>query len=84
MLRKILTLFVYTLTEDEKYSLLNRGNLTEQIEILLYKKEKNFSQLFSSFLKSTLKFEHLKKKDDPDSRCISEITVSEKGYSINV
>ena len=84
MLRKILTLFVYTLTEDEKYSLLNRGNLTEQIEILLYKKEKNFSQLFSSFLKSTLKFEHLKQKDDPDSRCISEITVSEKGDSINV
>ena len=76
---KILRLFVNTLTADDKYSLLNRGNLTEAIEIPLAQKEKTFSGFFSSFLKSRLNFEHFQKKDDPDSRCISEIAVSEKG-----
>ena len=75
----ILNLFVNTLTADDKYSLLNRGSLTQSIQTLLSQKEKTFSQIFSSFLKSTLNFEHFQKKDDPHSRCISEITVSEKG-----
>ena len=76
---KILGLFVNTLTADDKYSLLNRGNLTQPIQILLSQKQKTFSEFFSSFLKSTLNFEHFQKKDDPHSRCLSEITVSEKG-----
>ena len=79
MLCKILRLFVKTLTADDKYSLLNSDNLTQSIQTLLSQKEKTFSQIFSSFLKSTLNFEHFQKKDDPHSRCISEITVSEKG-----
>ena len=79
MLCKILRLFVNTLTADDKYSLLNRDNLTQSIQTLLSQKQKTFSQIFSSFLKSTLNFEHFQKKDDPHSRCISEITVSEKG-----
>ena len=76
---KFLRLLVKTLTDDEKYSLLYRENLTQPIQILLYKKRKAFSQFFSAFLKSTLNFEHFQKKDDPHSRCISQITVSEKG-----
>ena len=76
---KILGLFVNTLTADDKYSLLNRDNLTQSIQTLLSQKEKTFSRIFSSFLKSTLNFEHFQKKDDPHSRCVSEITVSEKG-----
>ena len=72
-------MFVNTLTVDHKYSLLNRGDLTQPIQIVLSQKEKNFSEFFSSFLKGTLNFEHFQKKDDPHSRCISEITVSEKG-----
>ena len=78
MLCKILRLFVNTLTADDKYSLLNRDNLTQSIQTLLSQKQKTFSQIFSSFLKSTLNFEHFQKKDDPHSQCISEITVSEK------
>ena len=80
VLCKILGLFVNTLTADDKYSLLNRDNLTQSIQTLLSQKQKTFSRIFSSFLKSTLNFEHFQKKDDPPNRCISEITVSEKGY----
>ena len=79
VLCKILGLLVNTLTDDDKYSLLYRENLTQQIQILLSQKRKTFSQFFSSFLKSTLSFAHFPKKDDSHSRCISQITVSEKG-----
>ena len=76
---KFLRLLVKTLTDDEKYSLLYRENLTQPIQILLYQKRKAFSQFFSAFLKSTLNFEHFQKKDDPHSRCLSQVTVSKKG-----
>ena len=56
----------------------------QPIQILLSQKQNTFSQFFSAFSKSTLNFEHSRKKDDPPSRCISQITVSEKGDSINV
>ena len=79
VLCKILRLFVNTLTTDDKYSLLNRDNLTQRIQILLYQKDRTFSQFLSSFVKSTFNFEHFQKKDDPHSRCISVLTVSEKG-----
>ena len=81
---KILRLFVNTLTADDKYSLLNRDNLTQRVQILLIQKQKTFSEFFSAFLKATLNFEHFAKKDDPNRRCISEITDSEKGDYINV
>ena len=76
---KFLRLLVKTLTDDEKYSLLYRENLTQPIQILLSQKRKTFSQFFSAFLKYTLNFENFQKKDDPHSRCSSQITVSEKG-----
>ena len=79
VLCKILRLFINTLTTDDKYSLLNRENLTQPIQILLYQKDRTFSEIFSSFLKSTFNFEHFQKKYDPHSRCISEIAASEKG-----
>ena len=79
VLCKILGLFVNTLTDDGKYSLLYRDNLTQQIQILLSQKPKTFSHFFSAFLKSTLNFAHFQKKDDPHSRCSSQLTVSEKG-----
>ena len=84
VLCKFLRLLVKTLTDDDKYSLLYRENLTQSIQILLYQKRNSFSRFFSAFLKSTLNFEHFKKKDDPHSRCISQITVSEKGDEINI
>ena len=76
---KFLRLLVKTLTDDEKYSLLYRENLTQPIQILLYQKRKAFSQFFSAFLKSTLNFKHFETKDDPHSRCLSQVTVSKKG-----
>ena len=79
VLCKILRLFVSILSDDDKYCLLYRHNLTQAIQILLSQKQKTFSQFFSAFLKSPLNFEHFRKKDDPHSRCISQITVSEKG-----
>ena len=79
VLCKILRLFVNTLTADDKYSLHNRDNLTELIQILLSQKLKTSSQFFSAFLKSILNFEHFQTKDDSHSRCISEIMDSEEG-----
>ena len=58
----MLRLFVNTLTADGKYSLLNRDKLTQPFEILLSEKEKTFSEFFSSFLRSTLNFEHFQKR----------------------
>ena len=76
---KILALFLNTLTDDNKYSLLYRDNLTQQIQILLSQKPKTFSELSSEISKDRLNFEHFQKKDDPHSRCSSQITVSVKG-----
>ena len=76
---KFLRLLVRTLTDDEKYYLLYRENLTQPIQILLSQKRKTFSQFFFEFSKSTLNFEHFQKKDHPHSRIISQITVAEKG-----
>ena len=56
VLCKFLRLLVNTLTDDEKYSLLYRENLTEPIQILLSQKRKSFSQLSAAFLKYTLNF----------------------------
>ena len=71
-------MFVNTLTADDQYSLLNRDNLTQPIRTQLFQKQKAFSGFFLAFLKSTLNFEHLQKKDDLHSGSISEITHSEK------
>ena len=79
VLCKFLRLLVKTLTDDEKYCLLYRENLTQPIQILLSQKRKLFSQFFSAFFKSTLNFEHFQKKDDPHSQCGFQITFSKKG-----
>ena len=60
-------MLVNTLTADDKYSLLNRDNLTQPIRTLLSKKHAPFSEFFLAFSKSTLNFEHFQKKDDPHS-----------------
>ena len=75
----MLRLFANKLTPEDKYSLLNRDKVKQPIQILLSEKQKSFSQFFSSFLKSTLNFQHFRKKDHTHSRCISEITDSVKG-----
>ena len=62
VLCKFLRLLVKTLTDDEKYSLLYRENLTQPIQILLSQKRKTFSEFFSAFLKSTLNLNIFEKK----------------------
>ena len=62
VLCKISDLFLNTLSDDDKYSLLYRDNLTQPIRIHLSQKQKTFSEFFSPFLKSTLNFEHFQKK----------------------
>ena len=62
VLWKILKLFLNTLTDDDKYCLLYRDNLTQPIQILLSQKQQTFSEFFSAFLKSTLNFEHFQNK----------------------
>ena len=60
-------LFPITLSADGKYSLLNRDNLSQPIQMQLYRKQKTFSKFFSAFLESSLNFEHFQKKDDSHS-----------------
>ena len=76
VIRKILRLVLDTLTADDKYALLNRGNLTQPIHMQLSQKEKTFSEFLFAFLKSILNLEYFLKKDDPHSWFISEITDS--------
>ena len=60
---KIWRLFPNTLSADGKYSLVNRDNLTQPIQMQLSRKEKIFLHFFSAFLKSSLNLEHFLKKD---------------------
>ena len=60
-------MFVNTLTADDKYSPLNRDNLTQPIRTKLSQKQEAFHIFFHEFSKSTLNFEHFEKKDDPPS-----------------
>ena len=77
MICKILRLFANTLSADDNYSLINRDTLRQPIQIPLSQKEKDFSEFFSSFLKSILNFKNFQKKDDSHRRAISTIMDSE-------
>ena len=81
---KISRLFPNTLSADGKYSLLNRDNLTQPIQMQLSQKQKTFSEFLCAFLKSSLNFEHFQKKDDSHSWCIFKIPDSEKYGYVNV
>ena len=59
---KDLRLFGNTLTPDDKYPLLNRGKLTQPIQMHLSQKRTVFSELFCTFFKSTLNAEHFQTK----------------------
>ena len=59
---KILSLFAYTLTAYEKYSVLNREYLTQPIHMQLSIKRKDFLKFFSAISKPTLSLEHFQKK----------------------
>ena len=56
VIHKILIVFVNPLTADDKHYLLNRDNLTEAIQMELYRKQKTFSEFFSGTSKIYVKF----------------------------
>ena len=62
-----LKMFPNILCANGKYSLLARDNLMQRIQMLLSRKQKTFSEFFSSFLKSSLNLKQIQKKDDPHS-----------------
>ena len=73
MLCKILRLFLNTFTTYDKYSVLNREYLAHPIHMQTSQKQNIFSELFSASLKFRLNFEHIQKKDDTHSHCVSKI-----------
>ena len=50
------------LAADEKYPVLNRDNLTTSIQMQLSQNQKNFSDVFTTFLKSSFNFQHFETK----------------------
>ena len=63
-----------TLTLHEKYSLGNREDLPQQIQLHLSKKPKIISEFLAVFLKFRLNIYYFEKKTDKNySICISEI-----------
>ena len=81
---KIWEPFFNILTEDIKYSPLDRDILTQPVQIQLPKKQKPFLKIFSAVLKSRLSFNHFEKKRWPYSLCISEISDCKRRGLINV
>ena len=76
---EILTLFVNTLTTDDKYSSPNMMNFTQQLEAPLPQKQKTFSGLFLAFMKCASELEHFDKKHEYPSLVISKVIDSERG-----
>ena len=81
---EILTLFVWTLTTDDKYSRRKMLNFTQQFEARVSQKQDTFSRFFLAFLKYALNLEHLEKKDEYPSLVISRIINSERGGYLSV
>ena len=63
---QILALLTYWLANilaaNDKYPVLNRVSLTLPVEMQLSQKQKTFSQVFSSFLSSSLNFDYFEQK----------------------
>ena len=62
---KISRLLINTLSAYGKYSLFNRDNLRQPIQMQLSRKQKTFSEFSAAFFKSSLTFEHFQKKGIP-------------------
>ena len=55
-------MFVHTLTTNDMYSLCNKDNLQQRIQMELCKKQKLLSQLSARSVKYTFNFQHFEKK----------------------
>ena len=75
---------VTTLAAYKKYPVLNRENLTIQIQMYWSEKLKTFSHFFAAFLKSNLNFENFEKKRSPSQLLYFRNYGLQKYGSINV
>ena len=73
VISEILEPFLNLLTLHDKYSLGNRENLLQTIQMQLSKNQLIFSDLFTPLFKSKFDFKHFEKKGDPHNLRISEI-----------
>ena len=80
----MLSLFLHTLTADDKYSCHKMHNFLQQIQTVRYQKRKISPGFFVAFLKCSWNLEHFEKKRECPSLIISEIIVSERGLYWNV
>ena len=80
----ILSLFVNTLSADNKYSSCNVHNLGAQVQTPLSQKLKTYSGFLISFLKYAWNLEHFGKKDEYRSLIISDFIDCERGGYLNV
>ena len=71
------------LTADDEYSCSNTENLSLPTQLELPEKLKMFSQIFITFLESTLILEHFEQKNDLHGLSISEVADFESRACLN-
>ena len=81
---EILGLIVNILTADDKYSRNNIQNLTKELQTAISQKQKTFSGIFITYLKSITNSEAFAKKVESASLSISEIIDAGKSGYLNV
>ena len=79
---KVLRLFVDTWTVDDKYSLLNRENSMQAIQMHLSEKPKTFVVFLCAFFKSKSNFEHFQKKMTLIDYVFSKLRIPKKVVSL--
>ena len=81
---EILGLIVNRLTADDKYSRHNIQNLTQELQTAISLKQKTFSGIFITYLKSITNSEAFAKKVEFASLSICEIIDAGKSGYLNV
>ena len=81
---EILGLIVNRLTADDKYSRRNIQNLTQELQTAISQKQKTFSRIFITYLKSITNSEAFAKMVESASLSICEIIDAEKSCYLNV
>ena len=84
VISKIFVLFVHLLTADDRYSLCNKDNLQQPIQMELCKKQKFLSRLSAESVEVKFNFQHFEKKDEPRGACFSAIKYRKGRRYLNV
>ena len=81
---EIFSLFVNTLTPDDKYSRRDMQIFWQQLQTLLSLEQNQFCQFLIGFLKCAWNLEHSEKKEEYPSLIITEIIASERDVYLSV